>query len=226
MHLQDIDPFKIINFDDWQNIVDLLCRLAHVRSAAITRIDLPYIEAFKVSKNPDNPFNEGMRVELATHYCEEVVYRKNRVLVANATKSERWSNAPEIRHKLISYMGYPILLPDGEIFGTICIHDDKENNYSDEIDSLLLEFKKIVEAHFKLAMQTKILQEKNKEIRTLRGMLPICSNCKKIRDDEGYWHRLETYIKSHSDVNFTHSICPECAKELYPPDLYPDLNLS
>ncbi len=54
------------------------------------------------------------------------------------------------------------------------------------------------------------------EVKTLTGMLPICANCKKIRDDEGYWNRIETYIGKHSGAQFSHSICPECAKKLYP----------
>lgn len=54
------------------------------------------------------------------------------------------------------------------------------------------------------------------EIRTLKGILPICSSCKKIRDDEGYWKQIEIYICEHSDAEFTHGICPECARKLYP----------
>ena len=54
------------------------------------------------------------------------------------------------------------------------------------------------------------------EVRTLSGMLPICSNCKKIRDDQGYWKKLEIYIGEHSDAQFSHSICPECVRKLYP----------
>lgn len=54
------------------------------------------------------------------------------------------------------------------------------------------------------------------EVKTLRGFLPICSNCKKIRDDKGYWNRIEAYIQEHSEAQFSHSICPECAKKLYP----------
>lgn len=53
------------------------------------------------------------------------------------------------------------------------------------------------------------------EVKTLRGFLPICSNCKKIRDDAGYWNQLESYLKANSEVEFSHSICPDCAKELY-----------
>lgn len=54
------------------------------------------------------------------------------------------------------------------------------------------------------------------EIKTLNGMLPICSACKRIRDDGGYWNQLENYIKEHSHAELSHSICPTCAKQLYP----------
>lgn len=60
------------------------------------------------------------------------------------------------------------------------------------------------------------LQEALDSIKILKGMLPICANCKKIRDDEGYWQSVESYISSHSETRFTHGICPECIKELYP----------
>ena len=50
---------------------------------------------------------------------------------------------------------------------------------------------------------------------TLSGLLPICASCKKIRDDSGYWNRIESYIGKHTDVQFTHGICPDCARKLY-----------
>jgi hypothetical protein len=54
------------------------------------------------------------------------------------------------------------------------------------------------------------------QIKTLRGIIPICSSCKKIRDDQGYWNQLETYIGKHSDADLSHGICPDCAARLYP----------
>jgi len=54
------------------------------------------------------------------------------------------------------------------------------------------------------------------EIKTLQGIIPICSNCKQIRDDEGIWSQIETYISDHSEAEFTHGYCPGCVKELYP----------
>ncbi len=60
------------------------------------------------------------------------------------------------------------------------------------------------------------LEEALKNIKILRGLLPICASCKKIRDDRGYWLQLEEYIQGHSNAEFTHSICPGCKKKLYP----------
>ncbi len=54
------------------------------------------------------------------------------------------------------------------------------------------------------------------EVKKLSGFLPICSSCKKIRDDEGYWNQIESYIRDHSEAEFSHSICPECVKKVYP----------
>jgi len=60
------------------------------------------------------------------------------------------------------------------------------------------------------------LQHALDRIKALKGLLPICSSCKKIRDDDGYWQNVEKYIREHSEVQFTHGICPECAQKLYP----------
>ena len=62
----------------------------------------------------------------------------------------------------------------------------------------------------------KKLQDALDKIKTLRGIIPICASCKKIRDDKGYWNQLENYIKEHSEADFSHGICPDCAKKLYP----------
>jgi PAS domain S-box-containing protein len=60
------------------------------------------------------------------------------------------------------------------------------------------------------------LQHAVTKIRTLSGMFPICASCKKIRDDRGYWTQIEEYIRDHSEAEFSHGICPECATRLYP----------
>jgi len=58
------------------------------------------------------------------------------------------------------------------------------------------------------------LQQALAQVRTLRGLIPICAWCKRIRDDQGYWQQLEAYIRDHSEADFTHGMCPDCAKEM------------
>jgi hypothetical protein len=60
------------------------------------------------------------------------------------------------------------------------------------------------------------LKEALNRIRTLKGLIPICAWCKKVRDDQGYWKRVEKYIEEHSEASFTHSICPRCLKTADP----------
>lgn len=69
--------------------------------------------------------------------------------------------------------------------------------------------------------RTAQLREARTTIKTLKGFLPICASCKNIRNDQGYWQQIESYIKEHSDADFSHGLCPTCAKKLYP-----DLGLS
>ncbi|HIJ40448.1 MAG TPA: response regulator [Deltaproteobacteria bacterium] len=67
------------------------------------------------------------------------------------------------------------------------------------------------------------LKDAMAKVKQLSGFLPICSHCKKIRDDKGYWNQIEAYIGAHSEADFSHGICPDCAKKLYPEfDLYPE----
>jgi len=65
------------------------------------------------------------------------------------------------------------------------------------------------------------LQEALAKVKLLSGFIPICASCKKIRDDTGYWQQIESYIRDHSNAEFSHSICPDCTRKLYP-ELYPE----
>lgn len=77
----------------------------------------------------------------------------------------------------------------------------------------IAERKRIQEEREKLICR---LQDALSKVRILSGLLPICANCKKVRDDKGYWNQIETYIRDHSEAQFSHGICPECMQKLYP----------
>ncbi len=72
-----------------------------------------------------------------------------------------------------------------------------------------------------LLNEKKALEEALGQVKTLRGLLPLCAYCKKVRDDRGYWNQIEAYVSEHSHADFSHGICPECAQKYYPEmDLY------
>ncbi|MCA1792683.1 MAG: hypothetical protein LC660_02225 [Desulfobacteraceae bacterium] len=86
---------------------------------------------------------------------------------------------------------------------------------------MLEQFKEVIETHLMLREKNEALKKALLKIKTLSGLLPICSHCKKIRDDKGYWTQIESYIHEHSDAVFSHGICQECAKKYYPDlDIY------
>jgi len=89
-----------------------------------------------------------------------------------------------------------------------------------EIGSLINEFHLLIDQNKKgeQALREEIVQHKEAldKVKLLSGFLPICASCKQVRDDQGYWNQIETYIRDNSDVEFSHSICPDCAQKLYP----------
>ena len=105
-------------------------------------------------------------------------------------------------------IGIPLLVTcspckdiEGKVMGTVHIARDisQEKSAKAEREKLISE-----------------LQAALSNVKLLSGFLPICSSCKKIRDDQGYWNQIEEYIRDHSEAEFSHGICPECAKKLYP----------
>lgn len=74
---------------------------------------------------------------------------------------------------------------------------------------------KLKQLNQELHRRNQQLQEALAEVKTLKGLLPICASCKKVRDDDGYWQQVEVYIATHTDVIFAHSLCPKCAKKYY-----------
>lgn len=76
--------------------------------------------------------------------------------------------------------------------------------------------KKLMVAKEQAEQKSKELEEAVAKIETLSGLLPICSNCKQIRDEKGDWNQIESYIANHSSAEFSHSLCPVCFKHLYP----------
>ncbi len=85
----------------------------------------------------------------------------------------------------------------------------------DELRMRIRAGERIIRLERSLAERVQELEEALTHVRRLRGLLPICAHCKRIRDDDNYWHDVELYIAEHSDTEFTHGICPECLEKVY-----------
>jgi PAS domain S-box-containing protein len=161
----------------WQRIVDLLADVMHVPSAVVTRLEPPYYTHYRtVAANggPANPFpvDETFSMDIGT-FCETVIKNCEPLLVANALEDEKWTSAPEIQVGMVSYLGFPVLWPDGQMFGTICVLDDKTNAYSDSYHELLSHCRDVLQADLQaLARLSSELEEQKAHLRELFERVP------------------------------------------------------
>ena len=214
-------PSQIVGI--WQRVVDSVAALLCVPSVMINRLEPPELEVFRTNTSSSNPFSSGTKMQMAGLYCAAAAEKRRMLQVNDARKDPVWADSPTAKAGIFAYLGFPVFWPDGAVFGTICAVDTQENKWGEQSANLLQTFKDAIEAHLALVVTMEDLDKRNEElelalseIRTLQGYLPICTSCKKIRDDKGYWNQIETYISEHTDVLFSHGLCPDCAQRLYP----------
>ena len=138
----------------WQELMSLVSVDCGVPAALIMRVHPSQIEVL-VSDGSDSPYHPGERENLCTGlYCEHVIATRDRLHVANALTDPNWDHNPDLRLGMISYLGYPLLWPDGVPFGTLCILDRAENHYSEAIDKQLGLARRIIESNLSLIHET------------------------------------------------------------------------
>ncbi|MGL3107971.1 GAF domain-containing sensor histidine kinase [Bradyrhizobium sp. BR 1432] len=160
-------PSEIIH--KWQEVVDVLAEIMHVPSALIMRVEPPNIKVFVSSESKGNPYEPDELAPLNTGlYCETVMKTCQPLLVPDALRDEVWKSNPDIKLGMISYLGVPISWPDGEVFGTICVLDNKRNEYSKPYLRLLHQLRDAVQIDLqRLAAQHRQLEERETKIRRL-----------------------------------------------------------
>jgi len=121
---------------------------------------------------------------------------------------------------MVSYLGFPILLPDWTPFGTICILDCKANPYSDTIYRLVGTCRDMIQSHLELLCVNVELSESNRnlrayldELQVLRALIPRCASCKRVKDGEGRWSSVAEYLNAHSHACSAQEYCPDCGKK-------------
>jgi len=137
-------------FANWQEIINLLADIVNVPAALIMRVHADEIEVFVKSQNEKNIYPQGEKAELNTGlYCETVMDTQRQLIVPDARVDSAWKNNPDIALNMISYCGLPLNWPTGEVFGTICVLDIKNNAYSDKYRKLMQRFHDTIQSDLK-----------------------------------------------------------------------------
>ena len=156
----------------WQEIVNLLAEIVHVPSAVVMKVEPPNIRVLVSSESSGNPYKRDELVSLDCGlYCETVMKTRQPLLVPDALQDEEWKSNPDIKLGMISYLGFPITWPDGSIFGTICVLDNKSNAYSELYRKLMLQCRDVLQADLKLL--TSAMRESDERFQLLADVAPV-----------------------------------------------------
>lgn len=143
---------------------------------------------------------------------------ENLMVVPDATQDPRFAGNPLVTDSphIRFYAGAPLVTPQGAPLGTICVIDRTAHNLAPAQRRALLALGRQASQLLELRRVSRALAVALDNVRTLEGLLPMCANCKAIREDDNTWVRVDAYVIKHTAANISHGICPDCAARLYP----------
>lgn len=198
---------------DWQNILDVTAEILDVAAGVITRLDGDSIEVFLTSATEKNPYTAGFTSKYPNSgwYCEHTLKSKGLNHIQNALQEPDWKdNFAAVELGIISYTGLPINQPGGKQFGTVCFLDYEEQPHNQLHIRLIRQIKKMIELFLQTIHSRNEIENRDQLIENLSKIYPICSYCKKVREENDEWVPIEKYVLDISGARASHSICPEC----------------
>jgi GAF domain-containing protein len=205
-----LDTQPEIAFDDFAELASAICGTP---MALMTLVDTER-QWFKARVGVDD-LTETPRQHA---FCSHTIMGNEPMIVEDASTDERFANnpfvtsAPHIRF----YAGAPLIDHGGIALGSICVIDQRPKQLTPVQRKALKILGRRITEQIELRSVSKKLASALGSVKLLEGMLPICSHCKSIRDDEGYWQRVESYVRARSHAEFSHGICPICMEKHYP----------
>ncbi len=198
---------------EWQNLIDTTAAIFGVPAGLITRVDGPRIEILLASTTTGNPYPAGADAPYPDSgwYCEHTLKTRRLNLVADALADPAWRENDAVKaFNMVSYLGLPVLRPDGGAFGTVCFLDDKANPHNDLHIALLHQVKRMVELSLRIIYDRAVIDRQEKLIAGLSRIYPICCYCKQVREHDGAWVQVEKYVENVTGSLPSHGICPAC----------------
>lgn len=144
--------------------------------------------------------------------CAHAILGAGSLIVEDATRDARFADsalvtgAPHLRF----YAGAPLIDRDGHALGTLCVLDHVPRQLAPAQQSALEALSRLVLAQIELRRTADELAGALDEMKTLQALLPVCAWCHEVRDDDGYWSSLQTYLSRHHGTDYSHGICPDC----------------
>lgn len=201
---------------EWQSLLDMAAEILGVPAGLITRLDGDEIEILLSSRTEGNPYPAEYVTQYPDSgwYCEHTLKSRELNLIPNALLNPDWKDNPAaVDLHMVSYMGVPIERPDGGEFGTVCFIDNKENAHNDLHIKLIHQIKRMIELSLRIVFDKEEIDRRDNLLADLSKIYPICSYCKKVREESGDWVSVEKYLMDVTGALPTHGICPQCYQE-------------
>ena len=206
---QILDTPSEQQFDDFARLASIVCETP-IALMSLVDTDRQWFKARIGLDTEETPREHA--------FCSYTILGDEALIVEDAKKDDRFANnplvtsAPHIRF----YAGEPLVDNEGHALGSLCVIDRKPRQLTPQQREALAIIGRRLTEQIQLRSVSKELADTLGNVKELSGLLPICSHCKSIRDDRGYWQRVECYVREHSNAEFSHGFCPQCMKKYYP----------
>lgn len=203
-------------FDDFAVLASIVCQTP-IALMTLVDSDRQWFKARFGLDTPETPREHA--------FCSYTILGDEVMVVEDATLDARFADNPLVTGTphIRFYAGTPLIDGAGNALGSLCVIDTIPRRLTSEQGKALQALTRQVIAQLELRRTAADLAGALTDIKTLRGLLPICSHCKGMRDDAGYWQSVEEYVRSHTEANLSHGICPKCLKHHYP-EVYESLH--
>lgn len=213
--LEALREYQILDTPPEQDYDDITTLAAFICGVPIALISLVDAERQWFKSKVGLEANETSR---DVSFCAHAILDSQLMVVHDALCDQRFSSNPLVISEpgIRFYAGVPLVTPQGQAIGTLCVIDQQPRNLSESQQKALEALARQVVRRLELQRVSSQLAQALKKIDLISGLVPICSYCKGIRDDKGYWSTVEKFIEQHADVEFTHGICDECMQVHFP----------
>jgi hypothetical protein len=213
--LEALRQYKILDtpceqaYDDITALAAFICDMP-IALVSLVDSDRQWFKS-KVGLNVDETSRDAS-------FCAHAILSESIMIVNDALYDERFNDNPLVTcpPKIRFYAGVPLRTPDAYLIGTLCIIDHQPRELSEYQTKILRTLARQIVMQLELRRTSAQLADALDKIKLIEGLIPICSYCKGIRNDKGYWSTVEKYIKQYSNVEFSHGVCDSCMRQHFP----------